>query len=178
MRRWDVHTVEVEVGGTAASCRWPPSRAVVRRQRIETTRLALHSFPTPLMGRNLMAHLRSDFTVRIKRSALPPVPSHVQTGALLIRGPVAAGRFHVQVTASTHRQGSDALLFRDDSRPGRARGAAGQHRPAWITITFRGIGEMLGDRHTTVPNGITSWIDLSPCEADEFGVPRAFASSW
>jgi choline dehydrogenase-like flavoprotein len=46
--------------------------------------------------------------------------------------------------------------------------------PNWITITFRGIGEMQGDRTTVVPNPSGSWIDLSPHESDEFGVPRAY----
>ena len=59
-----------------------------------------------------MAHVRSDFTVRVRRSALPPVPAHVQTAALLVRGVTASGRFHIQVTASTHAAGSDELLFR------------------------------------------------------------------
>jgi hypothetical protein len=44
----------------------------------------------------------------------------------------------------------------------------------WITITLRGIGEMHGDRLSAVPNPTTSWIDLSPFESDEFGVPRAY----
>ena len=42
---------------------------------IESTRLALISFPnlpnTGLIGQNLMAHLRSNLTIRIPRSALP-----------------------------------------------------------------------------------------------------------
>ncbi|PYQ83702.1 MAG: hypothetical protein DMG02_33270 [Acidobacteria bacterium] len=46
--------------------------------------------------------------------------------------------------------------------------------PHWITITFRGIGEMRGDRTSAVPNPSGSWIDLSPYESDEFGVPGAY----
>jgi choline dehydrogenase-like flavoprotein len=46
--------------------------------------------------------------------------------------------------------------------------------PDWITITFRGIGEMTGDRNAAIPNATTSWMNLSPFEADEFGVPRAY----
>jgi hypothetical protein len=77
-----VHTVEAEVGGARQFLGIPPSTAVVlAASAIETTRLALHSFPTPLMGRNLMAHVRSDFTVRVRRSALPPLPLDVETAA-------------------------------------------------------------------------------------------------
>jgi hypothetical protein len=85
---------------------------VLAASAIESTRLVLHSFPTALMGRNLMAHVRSDFTVRIHRSALAQLPAHVQTTAMLVRGAAPSGRFHLQVTASTSRAGSDALLFR------------------------------------------------------------------
>jgi hypothetical protein len=96
-----VHTVEVDVAGQREFLAVEPGCAVIlAASAIEGTRLALHSFPSLLMGRNLMAHVRSDFTVRIHRSALPPVPGHVQTAALLVRGAAPSGRFHIQVTAS------------------------------------------------------------------------------
>jgi hypothetical protein len=70
---------------------------------IESTRLALVSFPTSpgnpageLMGRNLMAHWRSNIFVRIKRSGFDPgntLAPAVQTGALLVRGSTAQGKF-------------------------------------------------------------------------------------
>ena len=121
-----------------------------------------------------MAHLRSDFTVRVRRTALPPVPGHVQTSALLVRGLAPSGRFHVQVTASTHQQGSDELLFRMIPDLDVLDAQLLNTDPDWITITFRGIGEMHGNRNTAVPNAITSWINLSPFESDEFVAPRAF----
>ena len=170
-----VHTVEVEAGGQRRFLPLAPGTVVVlAASAVETTRLAMTSFPTPLMGRNLMVHLRSDFTVRVKRTALPPVPSHVQTSALLVRGLAPSGRFHVQVTASTHQQGSDELLFRMIPDLDVLEAQLLNSDPNWITITFRGIGEMHGDRNAIVPNATTSWIDLSPFESDEFGAPRAF----
>jgi choline dehydrogenase-like flavoprotein len=141
---------------------------------VESTRLALHSFPSPLMGRNLMAHVRSDFTVRIRRSALPPIPGHVQTAAALVRGATPTGRFHLQVTASTSRVGSDELLFRMIPDLDLLDQQLANTDPDWITITLRGIGEMRGTTTTPVTNPTTSWINLSPHEADEFGVPRAY----
>ena len=33
---------------------------------------------------------------------------------------------------------------------------------------------MRGNNTTAVPNATTSWINLSPSESDEFGVPRAY----
>lgn len=170
------HTMEVDVAGQRQFLPIPPDCAVVfAATTIESTRLALHSFPTPLMGRNLMAHVRSDFTFRIHRSALPPVPGHVQTAALLVRGAPASGRFHIQVTASTSRAGSDELLFRMIPDLDLLDQQLANSDPDWITVTMRGVGEMHGDMVATPPTPDTSWIDLSPFEADEFGVPRAYA---
>ena len=170
-----VHRIEVDVGGQRKLLPVDPQCAVIlAASGIESTRLALHSFPTSLMGRNLMAHVRSDFTVRVRRSAMPPLPAHVQTAALLVRGVTASGRFHIQVTASTHAAGSDELLFRMVPDLDILSAQLANQDPDWITITFRGIGEMRGDKTTAIPNTTTSWINLSPYEFDEFGVPRAF----
>jgi hypothetical protein len=170
-----VHTIEVDVGGARKFLSISPNCAVVlAASAIESTRLALHSFPSPLMGRNLMAHSRSDFTVRVRRAAFPPLPTQVETGALLVRGAAAAGRFHVQITASTHPAGSDELLFRMIPDMDLLAEQLVNDDPDWITITFRGIGEMRGDRTSPIPTTSSSWIDLSPFESDEFGVPRAY----
>ncbi|WP_170850830.1 hypothetical protein [Arthrobacter sp. OV608] len=45
--------------------------------------------------------------------------------------------------------------------------------PDWITVTLRAIGEMHGGQGAAAPNTTGSWINLSPWENDEFGVPRA-----
>jgi GMC oxidoreductase len=170
-----VHTLEVDAGGQREYLPISPTCALIlAASGIESTRLALHSFPSPLMGRNLMAHVRSDFTVRIHRSALPPVPGHVQTAALLVRGSSPGGRFHLQVTASTSRAGSDELLFRMIPDIDILDNQLANTDPDWVTITLRAIGEMRGDPASTVPNATGSWIDLSPWESDEFGVPRAY----
>lgn len=169
-----VNAIEVEVAGQRQLLSVGPDCAVIlASSAIESTRLALHSFPTALMGRNLMAHVRSDFTVRIHRSALPDVPGHVQTGALLVRGAVPSGRFHLQVTGSTSRAGSDELLFRMIPDMDILDRQLANTDPDWVTITLRGIGEMHGDRTSPVPNPATSWIDLSPFESDR-GAPRAY----
>jgi choline dehydrogenase-like flavoprotein len=171
-----VQALEVDIAGDRKFLTIGPQCAVIlAASAIESTRIALHSFPTALMGRNLMAHVRSDFTVRIKRSALPPVPAHVQTAALLVRGIVpTAGRFHLQVTSSTHVAGSDELLFRMIPDIEVLSAQLVNQDPNWITVTIRGIGEMRGNRTSAVPNSSGSWINLSPYESDEFGVPRAY----
>lgn len=170
-----VHTLEVDVAGQRKFLPVAPQCAVILAvSAIESTRLALHSFPTLLMGRNLMAHVRSDFTVRVRRSALPPVPGHVQTAAMLVRGAAPSGRFHLQVTASTHVAGSDELLFRMIPDLDNLNAQLANDDPNWITITFRGIGEMIGDRVMPIPHANASWMNLSPNEYDEYGVPRAY----
>jgi choline dehydrogenase-like flavoprotein len=57
----------------------PNCTVVLAASTIESTRLALDSLPAPAMGANrmgsnLMAHLRSDITARIRRSAFPASP--------------------------------------------------------------------------------------------------------
>src|SRR5260370_21511560 len=73
------------------------------------------------MGKNLIAHLRSNLAIRIPRAAiaanLPPtvIPS-LQCSALLVKGKAANGRtFHFQITAAGLNQrgvDSEAELFK------------------------------------------------------------------
>jgi hypothetical protein len=170
-----VHTLEVDVNGQRHFLAVNPGCAVIlAASAVESTRLALHSFPTPLMGRNLMVHTRSDFAVRIRRTALPGLPANLETAALLVRGATPTGRFHLQVTASADPGSSDALLFRMIPDLDLQAALLANDDPTWIALTLRGIGEMHGDRVTAIPNAGGSWINLSPWESDEFGVPRAY----
>src|SRR5262249_58084438 len=88
-----VTSIEVRMNGQQKFLTIPPTCAVVLASgTIEATRLALESFPTQLMGRNLMAHLRSNTVVRIHRSAIDPaLPKRLETAALLIRGSTPKG---------------------------------------------------------------------------------------
>jgi hypothetical protein len=118
-----VTSIDVVVNGVRQSLLIRPNCAVVLAAgTVESTRLALLSFPTSpnnpaqeLMGRNLMAHVRSNIFVRIKRSAIDPgntLPNAVQAPALLVRGSTPQGRYHIQITASADPSGnSNALLF-------------------------------------------------------------------
>ena len=123
----------------------PQCAVILAASGIESTRLALHSFPTALMGRNLMAHVRSDFTSasvarrcrRCLRTSRRPRSSFAVS--------TPSGRFHLQVTASTHTAGSDELLFRMIPDLDILSAQLANQDPDWITITLRGIGEMHGD---------------------------------
>lgn len=170
------HAIEVDVDGVRKFLPLGSARVVLAASTIETTRLALVSCPSPLMGRNLMAHIRSDFTVRIRRTALPAITDHVQTAALLLRGRAGGAPFHLQLTASTCRGGSDAMLYQLVPDLDLLDQQTANIDPDWITITLRAIGAMDGDRTTPVPSTESSWIDLSPHERDEYGVPRAYVN--
>lgn len=181
-----VNAINVAIGGVSHSLAIDPNCSVVLALgTIESTRLALASFPTrpndptgELMGRNLMAHLRSNIFARVRRSALDPgnaLPNVLQTGALLVRGSAPQGKFHIQVTASSDPAGnSDALLFAMIPDIDLLDATLANQQAGWISIGFRGVSQLIGDPATTVPNPSGRWINLSPFEVDEFGVPRAY----
>jgi len=156
---------------------------VIALGTIESTRLALNTFKDSLgwraaqrMGRNLMAHLRSNLTIRVPVSALkhlPPGTSRaLQASALFVKGKAAINGveryFHLQITASgLSKLGDDAeaelfkkipdiehleaMLRADDSH---------------VVITLRGIGEMS-------PRNPDSKVELARFDTD-FGRPAAY----
>jgi GMC oxidoreductase len=179
-------SIDVVVNGALQSLPVGSNCAVILALgTIESTRLALVSFPTSpgnpageLMGRNLMAHWRSNIFVRIKRTGFDPgntLPLAVQTGALLVRGSTAQGKFHLQVTASADPQGnSDDLLFAMIPDIDLLDATLANQTADSISIGFRGVSQLFGDQTTSIPNASGRWINLSPFDSDEFGVPRAY----
>jgi choline dehydrogenase-like flavoprotein len=150
---------------------------------VETTRLARTTFQQSLagraadrMGKNLIAHLRSNLNIRIPRAAiaanLPPtvIPS-LQVSALLVKGKAANGKtFHFQITASgLNKLGldSEAELFKKVPTLEHI-DALLQATDDTVVVTIRGIGEMS-------PGNPDSFIDLSQTETD-FGRPKAVVS--
>jgi hypothetical protein len=121
---------------------------------VESTRLALLSFPNAngRIGRNLMAHLRSNTTIRIPRADLPAsLPSALQASALFVKGRQGAGgpHFHLQITG-TGVQGdiSDSEIELNQTIPNvdlldQIKGALAQPGgDNFVVVTIRGIGEM------------------------------------
>ena len=177
-----VTRIEVDVNSRREFVEIPPTCAVVLAcGTIESTRLAIESFETPLMGHNLMAHLRSNTVVRIRRSAFDPaLPRPLEAAALLVRGSTPQGRYHLQVTAAAVTGAdSEATMFRmipDIDLLDRMLASQDADK---IVITFRGIGEMRGSRDPSVPKvtgSSPSWMDLSPDQRDEFGMRRAWVN--
>jgi choline dehydrogenase-like flavoprotein len=157
---------------------------VIALATVESTRLALNSFQGvphySLIGRNLMAHLRSNVDIRIPRAAiatLDPALKELQTSALFVKGrKEIAGRFrhfHLQITASgLGKMGgnSEAEMWQkvpdiDGFEP--FKNVTDSH----VVITIRGIGEM-EPFDPDLPDTQSSRVKPDP-DPDEFGVPRA-----
>lgn len=173
--------LEVRVNGQQKSLTIPSSCAVVLAAgTIESTRLAMQSFPTPLLGRNLMAHLRSNTIVRVKRSAFnPALPTRLEAAALLVRGSSAQGRFHFQVTAAAVTgSNSETDMWRMIPDIDLVDQTLSSQSADWIVVTLRGIGEMTGSQDpllTKRTGSFPNWVDLSN-QTDEFGQQRAWVN--
>jgi GMC oxidoreductase len=165
-----VSSLDLLVNGQPQLLTIPPGCAVILANgTIEATRLALNSlgvgntqFGSPRVG-NLMAHLRSNITVRINRTALGlPTPAvDLETTALLVRGSALGRRFHLQVTAAAVA-GTDPEKNLWSMVPDidQFHNLLTQQDPSKIVITLRGIGEM-EDQRSLTPDPAHSWIDLS-----------------
>lgn len=164
----------------------PTCAVVLALGTIESTRLALASFPRTsnpkdeLMGRNLMVHVRHNIRARIKRSALDPagsLPQKLQVAATLVRGSTSQGKFHLQVTASADTgmdPNPDRLLYSMIPDIDLVDELLAMEVSDMISFWFRGVSEAEGDKKTPIPSPDGSWINLSPFETDEYGIPRAY----
>jgi choline dehydrogenase-like flavoprotein len=163
--------------------------AVIALGTIESTRLALTTFSASLggraaqrMGKNLMAHLRSNLSIRVPRAAiaaaLPALPpaalKALQVSALFVKGKASVGGadryFHLQITASglgRFGNNSEAELFKKVPSLEQLT-AMLQADDQSVVITLRGIGEM-------APHNPDSVVELATTPSDfENGRPRAF----
>ncbi len=146
---------------------------------IESTRLALNSFHGvagyPLIGQNLVAHLRSNLNIRIPIQNVPGLSGNLEEAALFVKGrhtfaDGSLGHYHLQITAAGGARTStdaEAELFKkipDIDQFNVLRQASALD----VVITIRGIGEM----ETQNPAGS---VRLDP-EVDEYGAQRAFVS--
>ncbi len=103
------------------------------------------------------------------------LPLLLQTGALLVRGAKPQGKFQIQVTASADPAGnSDVLLYSMIPDIDQLDTILQSQQAGWISFAFRGASELKGDTTSSVPDTLGRWINLSPFESDEFGVPRAY----
>jgi choline dehydrogenase-like flavoprotein len=172
-----VHTVLTDQGPISVP---QGGVVIVALGTIESTRLALLSFGdipnANQLGRSLMAHLRSNVTIRIPRSSLPGnLPQELMASALFVKGrhrhaDNSVGHFHLQITAAglgNLGTDSEAELFKKIPDIDTFDAFANAHDQA-VVITIRGIGEMQ-------PDNPANQIRLDP-ETDESGVQRSFVS--
>jgi hypothetical protein len=131
------------------------------------------------MGSNLMAHLRSDITARIRRSAIPGLPAQptqLEMAALLVRGTTSDGHeYHFQVTASAG-PASDATLFAAVPDLELLDALRANQNPGWIAITLRAIGQMIGQPSAQPGDAKKSWINLAWENDTRTGTPRAWVN--
>jgi len=155
----------------------PTSAVIIGLGTIESTRLALLSFPNTngLIGKNLVGHLRSNTTFRFPRAAVGlGLPSELEASALFVKGHTANGHFHFQITGCGVRgdvRNSEDELFKaipDIDQLDIIRDALQSVPDDFIVVTVRAIGEMEPNRTA----GAHSRIELDP-EPDEHGIRRA-----
>ena len=168
--------VAVHVGGGVSVPIGERGVVVLASGTIESTRLALLSFPEvagyDLIGTNLLSHVRSNHSFRIPRAALAQVSADVatlETSALIIKGCTthhvtdgSVSHFHLQVTAA-------GCTARDTSAEAEVRGAipdVDSLDDDHVLVTLRGVGELQ-------PGNPANRVALSE-DVDEFGVRRAF----
>jgi choline dehydrogenase-like flavoprotein len=165
----------------------PGGAVVIALGTIETARVAQVTFagtgiPTlPLMGKNLIGHLRSNLVVRIPRAAisgLSPTTNELQASALFLKcrakkpnGDVI-GHFHLQISATGggNTVGSEDELFRkvpDVDFFDQLKASNDTH----VAIAIRGIGEMAAANPSNIP-AHPSRVELDT-STDEYGVRRA-----
>jgi hypothetical protein len=173
---WRVTGVETNQGVLDVP---PGGQVVLALGTIETARLAKVSFPdlpnADQIGRNLMAHLRSNLTIRVPVAALPAgLPNELQASAMFLKGRYDSGGkvsfFHLQITAAgldKPTSDTEPELFKmvpdiDTLLPFLSA------TDDTVVMTLRGIGEM-------EPDNANSRVTLSG-ELDEYTYPRAFVS--
>src|SRR5438128_1416881 len=156
----------------------PAAPVIIALGTIESALLALLSLQgepnSHLVGRNLIAHLRSNLTIRIPREALATLDPNVkalQASALFVKGrhrhgDGTTGHFHLQITASglgALGTDSEADLFKkvpDIDGFAAFQAATANH----VVITIRGIGEM----ESLNPNNL---VTESDARRRRFGAP-------
>lgn len=168
----------------------PNGIAIIALGTIESARIAAVSFAntglpaTSRIGRNLIAHVRSNAVIRVPRTAiagLTGAASELQTSALFLKGRHTSadgtkqGHFHIQITATGGNMnvGAEDELFKkipDVDFLDSLSTATDTH----VAIALRGIGEMeAGDPANPAAHPSAVTLDAT---TDEFGVNRAFVS--
>jgi hypothetical protein len=177
-----VTSIDLEVRGVKQTLRLGPNTTVILANgTVEATRLALAHLGVgqqasggPKVG-NFMTHMLNSTIVRIRRSALGldrPSQSENELAAFIARGKAHGRRFHYQIVAAAlQREGQTPWDFVMRLIPDidQLDQLISGHDPEWISIVFRGVGEMEGDRRLNAADEWKNSISL------EQGGDRAYA---
>ncbi|MFB2772796.1 family 16 glycoside hydrolase [Pelatocladus sp. BLCC-F211] len=166
----------------------PSAIVIIAGNTINSTRLALNSFPRPpqlapggeLMGRNLMSHVRGNFVWRVSRNSLglSATDTTLRTAALHVQGSTQTsqgpGQFHFQFYAAPNvntgafrgaANNPEEFLYRmvpnlDDVQSIlEAQEGLGDR----VVIGIRTCGETFGDRTSPIgSNNNVSWMSVNP----------------
>jgi hypothetical protein len=158
----------------------PTCQVILALSSIESTVLSLNSFGgiaplNNLMGRNLMAHLRNNFTVRIKRAALGLEPEQqLQVTAFHIVCKASTnGRYHIQFYASsTPGRDGENYLYSMVTDADVLQGLLNNQDLDWVALTFRGCGEMLGVPGLDKSRGANGASFIEPSQSIDLGRSR------
>lgn len=174
-----INVVDINSNQTSSFDISPQCDVILAGTAIESTRLALNSFPRSidstkeLMGRNLMAHLfSSGITFRIKRTALELVGTDILESALLHLQGYSENfhkSYHFQLFSNSDpnfwvsktlykmfydfEAAQDALLAQDME---------------WVTLLVLSSSEVQGKPNAPLYTENSNWMDLN-VQTEEFG---------
>lgn len=179
-----VRSLDLEVRGVTETLRLGPNTTVILANgTVEATRLALGHLGVgqqasggPKVG-NFMTHMGNSTIVRIRRSALgldQPSQSENEVAAFIARGKAYGRRFHYQIVAAAlqrdvKQQTPWDFVMRLIPDIHQFDQLIRGHDPEWISVVFRGIGEMEDDRRLNAADAWRNSISL------EQGGDRAYA---
>ena len=151
---------------------------------INSTRLALNSFPRPsrlepndeeLMGRNLTAHVRGNWFWRIDRDLLsvpPKLPNELETAALHIKGKIITssgqpGQFHFQFYATPNLNAQadypEQFLYIMVPNLEDLQNILESQQAGKIVVGIRNTGETFGDKTSKIgTNSRVGWVSVNP----------------
>ncbi|NJN24144.1 MAG: DUF1080 domain-containing protein [Acaryochloridaceae cyanobacterium RL_2_7] len=185
-----IHVIETQTDGTPEKKSFelsPQCDVILAGTAIESTRLALNSFPRftnpaeTLIGRNLMAHLFSAVTVRIKREALNfKAEEKLQSALFHIQGHSERFKktFHFQLFCDSDPNfSSQEMLYKMFYDLDQVTETIQRQDKEWVTILALTCSEITGNQHAPVQSSGTNSMHLSSSLKDTFGdinYPRPF----
>ena len=183
---YNVTEITVNYNGRFINLKLKPTAMIVMAMgELESTRLALESFPIPetrkrqeLMGANLLNHLRRDITVQISREKFNELyrttqtdpeeddclAKRPQTAAFHVQASSDRGSFHFQFFSAVNAFNNPNVIYRmiPDLDAARMIAEQGVQDNAMVNIAILGIGELRGERDgSIIEDPQKNWANLA-----------------